>query len=269
VIGWGNMVFFLADDGFYMILGGSPAIPIGAGKVDTTFLADLRTAYAYRVNAAIDPTNKLVMWAYPGTGSTDGTCNRIMVYNWAVKRWARVVDVTLEAFMRWAATGYSLDGLDSVSASLDALPDSLDSRAWVGGAQSLSAFSTDHKAYTFTGTAMDATVDTGEVQLSPRHALERHVCSAADRWQRRYGDSAHEEPSGRYGYLRKRLIARLYRPLRHALECALPLRASIDHWGVQLHTGRRIELSPLRGSANGLARYRRRERLSRRSDVRR
>jgi hypothetical protein len=91
VIGWGNMVFFLADDGFYMILGGSPAIPIGAGKVDTTFLADLRTAYAYRVNAAIDPTNKLVMWAYPGSGSTDGTCNRIMIYNWAVKRWARVV----------------------------------------------------------------------------------------------------------------------------------------------------------------------------------
>jgi hypothetical protein len=167
VIGWGNMVFFLADDGFYMIVGGSPAIPIGASKVDQTFLADLRVAYAYRVNAAVDPTNKLVMWAYPGTGSTDGTCNKIIVYNWAAKKWARVVNVTLEAFMRWAATGYSLDSLDSVSTSLDALPDSLDSRAWIGGAQNLAAFETDHKAYTFTGTAMDAIVDTGEVQLTP------------------------------------------------------------------------------------------------------
>lgn len=167
VIGWGNMVFFLADDGFYMIVGGAPAVPIGAGKVDTTFLADLRTAYAYRVNAAIDPTNKVVMWAYPGTGSVDGTCNKIMVYNWAAKRWARVVNVTLEAFMRWAATGYSLESLDSVSTSIDALTDSLDSRAWVGGAQNLSAFETDHKAYTFTGTAMDAIVDTGEIQLTP------------------------------------------------------------------------------------------------------
>jgi hypothetical protein len=167
VIGWGNMVFFLAEDGFYMILGGAAAVPIGAGKVDTTFLADLRTAYAYRVNAAIDPTNKLVMWAYPGSGSTDGTCNKIIIYNWAAKRWAIVVGLTLEVFLRWAATGYSLESLDSVSTSVDALADSLDSRAWVGGAQNLAAFETDHKAYTFTGTAMDATVDTGEVQLTP------------------------------------------------------------------------------------------------------
>jgi hypothetical protein len=199
VIGWGNMVFFLADDGFYMIVGGSPAIPIGAGKVDTTFLADLRTAYAYRVNAAIDPTNKLVMWAYPGSGSTDGTCNKIMVYNWAVKRWARVVGMTIEALLRWAATGYSLDGLDSVSTSLDALSDSLDSRAWVGGAQNLAAFSTDHKSYTFTGTAMDAIVDTGEVQLTPgmrssvlwaRPLIDGNAATVALRTRNRQADTA-------------------------------------------------------------------------------
>lgn len=199
VIGWGNMVFFLADDGFYMILGGSPAIPIGAGKVDSTFLADLRTSYAYRVNAAIDPTNKLVMWAYPGSGSTDGTCNKIMVYNWAVKRWARVVGMTLENFMRWAAAGYSLDGLDSVSTSLDALSDSLDSRAWVGGAQNLAAFSTDHASYTFTGTAMDAIVDTGEVQLTPgmrssvlwaRPLTDGNAATVALRTRNRLADTA-------------------------------------------------------------------------------
>lgn len=197
VIGWGNMVFFLAEDGFYEIIGGSPAMPIGAGKVDTTFLTDLRTAYAYRINAMIDPTNKTVMWAYPGQGSSDGTCNKIMVYNWAVKRWARVVDVTLEAFIRWAATGYSLDTLDSVSSSLDALPDSLDSRAWVGGAQNLAAFQTDHKAYTFTGTAMDATVDTGEAQLSSgrsetswaRPLVDGNAASVALRTRNRLADS--------------------------------------------------------------------------------
>jgi hypothetical protein len=119
------------------------------------------------MSAAIDPVNKLVMWAYPGQGSVDGMCNKIIIYNWAAKRWARVVDVSLETFMRWAATGYSLDSLDSVSTNLDTLPDSLDSRAWVGGAQSLSAFNTDHKACTFTGTAMNAIVDTGEVQFTP------------------------------------------------------------------------------------------------------
>lgn len=199
VIGWGNMVFFLAEDGFYVIIGGAQAVPIGAGKVDNTFLADLRTAYAYRIHAMVDPTNKTVMWAYPGSGSTDGTCNRIMVYNWAVKRWARIVDVTLEGFISWASTGYSLEGLDAISTSLDALTDSLDSRAYVGGSRTLSAFGTDHKLYTFTGAAMDATVDTGEAQLSPgmrsevqwaRPLVEGTAASVALRTRNRQADTA-------------------------------------------------------------------------------
>jgi len=167
VIGWGNMVFFLADDGFYQMVGGSPAIPIGGGKVDKTFLADLNTSYAYRINAAIDPTNKLVMWAYPGQGSTDGTCTSIIIYNWAVKRWALITGVSIECFTRYASTGYTLDTLDTVSSSIDALTASLDSRIWTGGAQSMSAFDSSHKLNTFSGTAMTATVDTGEVQLTP------------------------------------------------------------------------------------------------------
>jgi hypothetical protein len=167
VIGWGNMVFFLADDGFYMIVGGSPAQPIGAGKVDKFFLNDLQTAYAYAINAAIDPTNKLVMWAYPGSGATSATCNSIIIYNWAVKRWSIVQGLSMECFTRYAATGYTLEGLDAVDSNLDTLTPSLDSRVWTGGAQSLAAFDSAHKLNTISGTAMDATVDTGEVQLAP------------------------------------------------------------------------------------------------------
>ncbi len=172
VIGWGNMVFFLAEDGFYMIVGGSPAIPIGEGKVDKTFLNDVKTTFNYRINAALDPTNKLVLWAYPGSGSTDGTCNKILIYNWAQKRWALVSGVGIEAFTRWASTGYTLDGLDVVSTNLDTLTPSLDSRTWTGGAQSLGVFDSSHQFNNIDGTAMDATVDTGEVQLSPGRRSE-------------------------------------------------------------------------------------------------
>jgi len=166
VIGWGNVVFFLASDGFYAYLGGL-TVPIGAGKVDTTFLSDLQTSFAYRVNAAIDPLNKLVMWAYPGAGSTNGTCNRIMIYNWAVKRWSRIEGLSLDALVRFAATGYSLEGLDAISGSIDALSPSLDSPAWAGGVQLMAAFDSSHKLNTISGSAMTAMVDTGETQLSP------------------------------------------------------------------------------------------------------
>lgn len=73
----------------------------------------------------------------------------------------------MEILMRFAATGYSLDSLDSLSTSIDALTDSLDSHAYTGGAQSLAGFNSSHQAVTFTSTAMDATVDTGEYQLIP------------------------------------------------------------------------------------------------------
>lgn len=165
VVAWGNMVFFLADDGFYMISGGSAAEPIGDGKVDRTFLNDVQQGVTYLITAAIDPVNKLVMWAYPGANYTSGTTNQILVFNWVYKKWS-LVTATIEGFVRYAAQGYTLDTLDSISTSLDALTSSLDSRTYTGGAMTLAAFNSSHKIGTFTGTAMAATVDTGEIEFN-------------------------------------------------------------------------------------------------------
>lgn len=166
VIGYGGIVFYLADDGFYITNGAGPSAPIGDGKIDRTVLDELDQNFFFRITASIDPTNKLVMWAYPGTGHSGGTPNRIVIFNWVEKRWA-YAEVTLETFVKYASQGYTLDGLDSVNASLDALTPSLDSRVWTGGLVSLAAFDTDHKIGTFTGSALSGVVDTGEVQHYP------------------------------------------------------------------------------------------------------
>lgn len=165
VVSWGDMIFFLADDGFYQITGGATSEPIGDGKVDRTFLNDYQTGNAHLITASIDPVNKVVLWAYPGADFTSGTTNKILLYNWVYKRWALVTTI-IEGFVRYAAQGYTLEGLDSISASIDALTTSLDSRTYTGGAQTLAAFNSAHKVGTFTGAAMDATVDTGEIELN-------------------------------------------------------------------------------------------------------
>ncbi len=159
------MVFFIADDGFYVMVGGAPAQPIGDGKVDKYFLNTLLTTSNYLVNAAIDPVNKVVMWAYPDQGAS-GFCNNVIVYNWAVGKWA-LCQFNTEVFSRFASPGYTLEQLDTISSSIDTLTPSLDSRTWTGGAQSLAAFDTSHRLNTLSGTAMAATVTTGEKQLSP------------------------------------------------------------------------------------------------------
>lgn len=163
VIKVGPLVFYLAEDGFYVTDGSSVSRPIGDGKVDRYFLDNLEPDYWYRINAAIDPLNKLVMWGCTFGGHQNGRPNRVLVYNWTVQRWA-IIEIETEAFARFASVGYTVEGLDDVTTNLDTLTPSTDSRFWTGGAQTLAAFNSSSKLATFTGSALSATVDTGEVE---------------------------------------------------------------------------------------------------------
>jgi hypothetical protein len=161
----GAVVYYLGEDGFYAF-DGSRSTPIGANKIDKTFFADLDQSYFHRISAAVDPINKLCLWAYPGIGNSGGNPNRILAYNWSLDRFT-VSDLACELILRSLGFGYSLDGLDATGSTLDTLPFSLDSRAWTGGRILLSAFDPAHRLSYFTGAALSPTVDTGEAQLFP------------------------------------------------------------------------------------------------------
>jgi len=165
VINVGPFAFYLGEDGFYAF-DGSRSIPIGANKVDKTFYSELDQQYFHRISVAVDPVNKLVFWAYPAAGHAGGNPNRLLVYNWEAGRWA-MAEQDLELVARLLSRSYSLDGLDAVSASLDALPFSLDSRVWTGGRILLGAFDSTHRLGYFDGAAMAATIETGEFGGSP------------------------------------------------------------------------------------------------------
>lgn len=162
IVQLGAFVYYLGEDGFY-VFDGTTSLPIGAEKVDRTFYADLDKAYMFRVVGAVDPVNKLVLWAYPGAGNSQGNPNRIIVYNWETKEWG-IVYIEVETIFRALSFGYSLDGLDVVSASLDALMFSLDSRVWTGGNLVLAGFNTSHTMGYFQGANLAATMDTEEIQ---------------------------------------------------------------------------------------------------------
>lgn len=160
-----NLSFFLAEDGFYAF-DGSQLDPIGRGKVDRFFLADLNTNYFQRINTVVDPTNKLVMWAYPSGSTSGGNPDKIMIYSWAFKRWALVEGINIQFFLQSLSTGYTLDGLDAVSTDLDTgILWSLDSVQWTGGQVILAAFNSSNRLSRFNGSAMAATLETGEFQL--------------------------------------------------------------------------------------------------------
>lgn len=165
VVAYQNKVFFLAEDGFYYF-DGQNVNPIGRGKVDSTFFADLDTTYYYRIQGAIDPINKLTLWAYPAAGNTGGNPNKILVYSWAFNRWSLIEGIDVEYIMRTLTGTYTLESLDNISGSIDALTDSLDSRVWNIGQLILSGFNSSHRLTKFVGSAMAATIDTGELCLN-------------------------------------------------------------------------------------------------------
>lgn len=164
VASYQNMIFFLSDDGFYSLVN-NELNPIGRGKIDSFFADDVHQSYTQRITAAIDPTNKLVVWAYASNDSPQGNADKLIVYSWAYNKWTLVTGLDIEYVLSSVSTGYTLEQLDNITTNLDQLPSSLDSLQWTGGQIILSAYNSSHKLGRFNGSAMTATITTGEFQL--------------------------------------------------------------------------------------------------------
>lgn len=161
----GGIVYYLADDGFYAF-DGMQSVPIGRGKVDKTFWADVAVQYLFRITAAVDPVNKIIYWAYPGPQNASGTPNRILAFNYDLGRWSKL-EQSVEVMARALSTGYTLDQLDQFG-TLETLAFSLDSRAWTGGALNLACFDTSHKLALFAGAPLAATMETSEANINDK-----------------------------------------------------------------------------------------------------
>lgn len=158
-----EQVFFLSDDGFYM-LRGSELVPIGAEKVNNYFFTRLKTANRENMRAAVDPLQQIVIWAFPSVDSADGSNDELIIYNYFLNRWSRAV-VACDALAPLFTAGYTLEQLDNISSSIDALPASLDDGVFMGGTFFFAA-AKDKKVQSFTGTCLSATIDTGEFQVT-------------------------------------------------------------------------------------------------------
>jgi len=168
VVAYENMVYFLSKEGFKSF-DGTNLQDIGKGKVDQTFFADLDTAYLGAIRGVIVPEWKVVLWSYPGSGHTGSKSNKILIYSYAYQKWAQVIipvafSANIEIISITSTPGYTLDGLNAVNSSVDALAYSLDSRFWTGGNLVLSAYINGWLAY-FNGTALSAEVQTAELNL--------------------------------------------------------------------------------------------------------
>lgn len=148
--------FFLSDDGFYMC-DGQTVQPIGAEKVDRFFFNDASEFDFPSMSAAVDPVRKLVIWNYKGV---DGN-RHLIIYNFATKKWT-YADAGTDYISESSTSSSTLEELDTLSASIDALAISLDSLMFMGGKYFLGG-TKGTTVMTYTGSNLTARLATGDL----------------------------------------------------------------------------------------------------------
>jgi len=154
---YGNMTYFLADDGFYSC-DGQQLYNIGNDKVDEYFYSNLSTSLSDTISSAVDPVNNIVIWNYPNTSGG----RSLLIYNWLVKKWSSA-DTTTEYVASLASATITLEGLDAYG-TVDSITTSFDNRFWAGGKFIFGGID-NTKIVTFTGASTTASLIVGELEF--------------------------------------------------------------------------------------------------------
>jgi len=162
-----RQIFFYASDGFFQI-NGDQVLPIGAEKVNRFFDSDLNNAFADRITAAVDPFNTLAIWLYPSKDNpnTTGICDKMLIYNYVTQKWS-VAKIKASQIFKQFVTINTVELMDIISENLDEINISLDTPYWTSGHLRLGAIDENFKAAIFSGTNLEAELETKETELFP------------------------------------------------------------------------------------------------------
>ena len=116
------------------------------------------------MTSSVDPQNQIAVWSYVSNGSLDDEPDKLLIYNYALGQWS-IANVSAGLIAPFYTPGYTLEQLDNINASLDALPASLDSPLYKGG-QYLFGGALGKKIFTFSGDPLTGLIETGETGLA-------------------------------------------------------------------------------------------------------
>jgi hypothetical protein len=160
IIRAGEKIFFYAGQGFHKIEPGGVPEQIGREKIDRTFLGDLDKGNLQLFMGAADPRSTRIFWAYKSVSGTSGTYDKLLGYDFLLDRFFPVQSVG-EYLLGVSQTGLTLENLDSISTSLDALTLSLDAYATAVQPE-IAQFNGSHVLGFFRGSNLEATIESAE-----------------------------------------------------------------------------------------------------------
>lgn len=188
----GEHIFYYGTQGFAKIAPGGYPEPIGREKVDRTFALDLDKSNLQLMIGASDPRTSRVYWAYKSVSGQSGLYDKIIGYDYVLDQWFPVID-SGEYLLGISQTGLTLESLDSISASIDALTLSLDAYATAVQPE-IAQFNSDHKLGFYRGTNLEATLESGEQGTDSRKVRVKGFRAVTDA-ATHYGSCSYRDTS--------------------------------------------------------------------------
>jgi hypothetical protein len=156
---YGNLTYFLADDGFY-VCDGQSTKNIGSEKVNRWFFDNaIPGEILTGMSATVNPVTKLIIWKFNNTFGG----NSMLMYSIDLNKWS-YADTTATSIAYVLTPSATLEQVDNYNSSIDALDIPLDSRVFAGG-QLLFAGVSGQKIITFSGQPKTANISTGDIDV--------------------------------------------------------------------------------------------------------
>ena len=162
----GERIYFLDNDGFYVISGGQQVTPVGNEKVDQWFFSELDASKSSRIRAAIDHENTFVAWSFQSKTAANDQPDRIIIYDFEIGRWS-YAEIEHDIIFSVLSEGYTLESLDALTTNIEGATMSVDARIQFEGFKALGVM-VSNALNLLAGENLDAEFITKETQESPR-----------------------------------------------------------------------------------------------------
>jgi hypothetical protein len=175
IVHFGPYVYFYDWSGWYRF-NGQQAEPIGTEKVNGWFERNCGSVSS--IQGALDRNSRLIFWGFKSSGASAYN-DRVIIYNYALDKWSWG-EITTEWIGERRAAALTLDQLDvPLPDGIDIDSIEMDGKAF-SSELSLQAFDTSHRACTFEGVALPATIETRELAFDESRADTNAVMPLID-----------------------------------------------------------------------------------------
>lgn len=162
-VAWtGRQIYYYSQDGFYVTDGTGRSQNIGNNRINMWFESRADPSSIATMRSAVDRRNRLVMWAFKDVAEA-ALNDTLLIYNWGADRWS-YASLTTQLVSEALGLGFTMDSLDALlPGGLDSNPVNLDSPEFAGGSLNFIAFDSQNRMASFSGEALDSTIDTKEL----------------------------------------------------------------------------------------------------------